>query len=402
MAATREQVAVALAAKLDTTAIPSLKRFSRVLNSPENTPAMEQPALYLYQVGDPYDNEKGRAPIRRLHFNAEIYTNRGSLPTAIPDTEMNAVLDAIDLALAPDPVSWFQDLNGLVSHVWVEGQIGRFPANDGAQSIAVVPIEVMLKSEGAFQAPYIFDSGTLWATPISANQKIAQSNTTPIRIGNLRGIVLECENKIDPASVGAFRHPARAWISASRIKGRAEIGVFDGRLLNQVLFGAQVSAGARLISKDQAGVVPAAVTYTITPTPPGSGTWQDDLGVFLADDGTALTLASGTPASGEYSVASGTYTFNAAQAGENVKISYVYSIAGGSTVTIPNGPGSEAAYFRLDLSTGYGDSAVTVRLNRVAVDRFSMPTSLERFAIGGLEFIAIADSSNEVGRFSGA
>ena len=399
-APTREQVAVALAARLDTVAIPALKTFSRILNSPENTAGASQPALFLYQVGDPYDNEKGRPPIRRLHFNAEVYTNRGSDAKKVPDTQMNEILDLIDEALAPDPISWFQDLGGLVSHAWIEGQIGRFPANDGSQSIAVVPIEVMLKSDGQWTAPYVFDAGTLWATPIDAGNKVTQANKTPIRIGNLRGITLETRNQVNAVRVGKFIHPVNAILAEATIRGRAEIGVFDGRLINQVFFGAQAGAGARLISQDQAETVPAAPAYTITPTVPSAGTWQTDLGVILATTGVPLTITTGAPAAGEYAVAAGTYTFNAAQADEDVAISYVYSVAGGSTIEIPNGPGAIAPAFRLDLRTGYGDGQVTVTLNRVTTDRFTMPTALEKFSLAELEFMAMADNTGSVGRFS--
>lgn len=399
-AATREQIAVALAAKLDTAAIPEIKTFSRILNSPENTAAISQPALFLYQVGDPYDNEEGRPPIRRLHFNAEIYTNRGSDAEKIPDTQMNEILDLIDEALAPSPISWFQDLGGLVSHAWIAGQIVRFPANDGAQSIAVVPIEVMLKSDDNWTAPYVFDAGTLWATPIDAGNKTAQTNLTPIRIGNLRGISLETRNQVNAVRVGKYIHPVNAILAEGTIRGRAEIGIFDGRLLNQILFGAQAAAGARLISQDQAGTVPASAAYTITPTVPSSGTWQKDLGVIVAATGVALTLTTGAPATGEYAVAAGIYTFNSAQASAAVAISYVYSVAGGSTIDIPNLPGAIAPAFRLDLRTGYGDGQVTVTLNRVTTDRFTMPTALEKFSILELEFMAMADSTGAVGRFS--
>lgn len=58
--------------------------------------------------------------------------------------------------------------------------------------------------------------------------------------------------------------------------------------------------------------VPASAPFTVTPT---DGAFSCDIGVQLAD-GTALTRVSGTPSAGQYRVASGVYSFNAAQAGE--------------------------------------------------------------------------------------
>lgn len=69
-----------------------------------------------------------------------------------------------------------------------------------------------------------------------------------------------------------------------------------------------------------------AVTVPIGPGPyikTVSELWVSNVGVKLAD-GTALVLATGAPAPGQYSVAAGVYTFNAAQAGVTVLISYSF------------------------------------------------------------------------------
>lgn len=81
---------------------------------------------------------------------------------------------------------------------------------------------------------------------------------------------------------------------------------------------------------DEAATVPANPgPYTVTPATP-FGVWATDEGVTL--DGTPLVATTGAPASGQYQPpdpnASPTprlvYTFNAAQAGANVLLSYGY------------------------------------------------------------------------------
>ena len=52
------------------------------------------------------------------------------------------------------------------------------------------------------------------------------------------------------------------------------------------------------------------------------GAWASDQGVTYASNGAALTAVSGAPAQGQYSVAVGSYTFAAADAGASVLISY--------------------------------------------------------------------------------
>ena len=54
------------------------------------------------------------------------------------------------------------------------------------------------------------------------------------------------------------------------------------------------------------------------------GPWASDLGVTLSASGAALTVTAGAPGPGQYSVAGGLYTFNAAQAGAAVTIAYGY------------------------------------------------------------------------------
>jgi hypothetical protein len=70
----------------------------------------------------------------------------------------------------------------------------------------------------------------------------------------------------------------------------------------------------------EAQTVPSASPWQIAPAAPYGG-WGDDLGVAYAASGAALRLGT-APASGQYSVASGLYSFSAADSGAAVAISY--------------------------------------------------------------------------------
>lgn len=56
-----------------------------------------------------------------------------------------------------------------------------------------------------------------------------------------------------------------------------------------------------------------------------SGPWTADGGVSYAGSGQALVAVSGSPAQGQYSVAGGVYTFNAADNGQSVLLSYSFT-----------------------------------------------------------------------------
>lgn len=79
------------------------------------------------------------------------------------------------------------------------------------------------------------------------------------------------------------------------------------------------------VSAEAATVPVTPGPYTVTAEQP-FGRWASNEGVRLASSGSLLTAVTGSPGPGEYSVASttGVYTFNAAQQGAAVLISYGY------------------------------------------------------------------------------
>ncbi len=72
--------------------------------------------------------------------------------------------------------------------------------------------------------------------------------------------------------------------------------------------------------QNEAWTIPTT-PYQVTVNAP-YGSWAVDQGVTL--NGVAMTPVSGTPASGQYSVSGGQYTFAAADSGKAVLISYSY------------------------------------------------------------------------------
>ena len=127
-----------------------------------------------------------------------------------------------------------------------------------------------------------------------------------------------------PFLIGGYRavgFSLRPW--DGQPPGRVGIITLDGfrfrRDLNNVavtyLSGYEVANEAATV-----GVLP----YQATARAP-YGPWASDMGVVYAATGQALTVVSGAPAAWQYSVSStGVYTFNSADAGVAVLISYGY------------------------------------------------------------------------------
>lgn len=83
----------------------------------------------------------------------------------------------------------------------------------------------------------------------------------------------------------------------------------------------------------QADTIPAVGPYTITVT--HAAAFYKDVGVTKG--GVGMTKVTGAPAPGEYAIAAGVYTFNAADFGDAVVITYAYTVAPAAyTVTMPN------------------------------------------------------------------
>lgn len=174
--------------------------------------------------------------------------------------------------------------------------------------------------------PYIqFGSGLLFCSPNAGN---LAANPTPVKPLTLQDIKIGMKGKIESLR-GQNQFPDDTATGDKDGTFEFGIGRRDFFLLNQ-LFNADTSAaGGNAVMPNFAAAVPSpSGPYTITITPPASGTFVEDLGVTYAANGKVFQKVASVTAAGQYSVSSGTYTFYSADAGANVLISYLYSQTG--------------------------------------------------------------------------
>jgi hypothetical protein len=100
-----------------------------------------QPALYVVDAEEELPAEPYNMP-RPSTMAAElwIYTKGEERPDQSRPKALNALLDAIEATLAPDPVTNTQTLGGAVEHCWIEGRIDKAPGHTDGQAVAVIPI----------------------------------------------------------------------------------------------------------------------------------------------------------------------------------------------------------------------------------------------------------------------
>jgi hypothetical protein len=107
--------------------------------------ASDRPAVFVAQRGESYVRNSEAVP-QKVTLKAEIilYTDAGKDPKTTPATELNNLIDAIDAALAPNPVTGVQTLGGLVSHCWIEGDVMTDPGDLDGDGMAVIPVRILI------------------------------------------------------------------------------------------------------------------------------------------------------------------------------------------------------------------------------------------------------------------
>lgn len=105
----------------------------------------EQPALFMSERGGEARIKVLGAPVVwTLHADFYIYA-RSSDPAAAPAEILNPLLDALDAALAPSPVTGIQNLGlpGQVQHAAITGKVKTGEGALGDQAVAIVPVEIV-------------------------------------------------------------------------------------------------------------------------------------------------------------------------------------------------------------------------------------------------------------------
>lgn len=110
-----------------------------------HTQVPNQPALFVRQAAEHHPARPtgmGEKPI--IDFELWIYARSGNIPDANPIDALNPLLDAVDIALKPSPVTRSQTLGGLVTHCWIEGDVVIDAGDAGPQAVAMIPVKVLV------------------------------------------------------------------------------------------------------------------------------------------------------------------------------------------------------------------------------------------------------------------
>jgi hypothetical protein len=248
-----------------------------------------------------------------------------------------------------------------------------------------------------------FGAGVLMGTPVQTAAGANIANPTPTKFGVLQEAVLDIEFN-QKELYGGNQFPVAIGRGQGKITLSAKAAQINGLAWSNLFFGQGTpTPGLIGVFNDVAGeLIPATSPYTITVVPPNSGTFEADLGVTNAQ-GVPLTCVATTPTTGQYEVnlATGVYTFAAADEGTQVFINYTYSAT--STAV----PGSQnqivlselmgyTPTFSVDLSMQYKGQQLNFHLYNCASTKLSLTTKLEDFLIPEFSAAAYANAANQI------
>jgi len=143
---TRANVDTALLAQLDAAydwAIDSSMHF-RSWDGQGKVDGTDQPCLFLRRIAEEIVQQRAYGANKYIfHYEAWIYVRVDNDDIADnPYAQLNPIVDAIDKAMLPNPVTDRNNLSGLVDNCRIAGQIFIADGTDNGQAVIRIPIDV--------------------------------------------------------------------------------------------------------------------------------------------------------------------------------------------------------------------------------------------------------------------
>lgn len=238
---------------------------------------------------------------------------------------------------------------------------------------------------------YVFGSGILIGTQLTDATGAAVSNPTPLMFGAMQDVGVDVQYDVKPLH-GSNNFPLAMARGKGKVSGKARFASFNSRMLNAFFFGQTLSTGLIAAKVATAGATIPGTPYTITPSPPSSGTWDEDLGVVDAS-GTPYVRVASSPTTGQYSVSAGVYTFAAADADKVVYINYVYTAAAayGNNIVVTNLPMGYMPTFKVAFHCEFQAKKALIQLPTCVSTQLSIATKQDDYTIPDFSFEAYAD-----------
>jgi len=247
-----------------------------------------------------------------------------------------------------------------------------------------------------------FGAGALWGS----RTDVTGSGIGPDQFGILQDVQIDWDWTTKELW-GQFQFPVDIARGQGKITGKAKFARIFGAIYGDLFFGQTPATGQLTIAENEAASVPATTPYTVTVA--NAANFADDLGVYYASGsnaGNRFTRVTTPSAAGQYSVnlATGIYTFAAADAAASVLISYLYNAGSGKKLTLTNQlvgytPTFKATFYTTKTTQGT-PAGLALVLNACTATKLSLPTKIDDYEIQEFDFSAFADPTGAIGTLS--
>jgi hypothetical protein len=240
----------------------------------------------------------------------------------------------------------------------------------------------------------LFGPGALWLTRTDI------ANSTPMNIGYVQEFSYDFSGE-SKELFGTNQLPLLVARGTIKATGKIKAATASGNALNTCLLGTTWTAGTQYDVGVSASTAIPSTPFQITPTVPNTGTWNCDLGVTNAATGVPMTQVASGPAAGQYSVASGVYTFSSADhtSGISVIISFVYTYTSGATgesQIVTNQPIGTTPTFQLDYKTALYGATFYVRFFACVASKVGLAHKLTDYATPEYDFGFFQNAAGQV------
>lgn len=226
-------------------------------------------------------------------------------------------------------------------------------------------------------------------------QRTDIANATPVNIGRANEFQID-QQFTKKELYGQSQFPLLVARGTAKLTAKATAAVVSGMALNSAFFGMTLEAGQQATALSESGTV-ASGAYTVAQ----HASFVADLGVVYAATGLPLVQVASAPAAGQYAQSGGVYSFNAADNGKGVFVTYTYAVAGtGQQLTLANTPLGTTPTFQLWYYTSTNGVPLNIQLFACVADKLSLAFKLEDFMLPELSFSCFADAAGNVGVWS--
>jgi len=243
-----------------------------------------------------------------------------------------------------------------------------------------------------------FGSGVFYGTPLFTAAGVAIANPTPVKLGILQDVSIDIS--FDTKMLyGQAQFPVAVGRGKGKVALKSKFAQLNGSTLNNLFFGQTVTNGIVADYVDSTGSVIPASPYSITPAPPSSGVFSYDLGVRtgagFTNQGVPMTQVASAPATGQYTLSAGVYTFAAADTGKTVYIDYQYTATSTTATksTVTNVLMGQAPFFKGDFFSTYQGKNCVFTFPQCLASKLTLASKQDDFTIPEFDVEGFADAS---------